>query len=154
MTAHTLVAHEMGLAVLAEGDGLMAAVHAGNVAPAAADALLSVEDREDDGVAVQVARLDEFGQLLAYKGREFGDATAGHIVLQSQGKVVDDTVAILHDRGAHLQVAAAQLDELECVLPRLDATNAAQAQVLHHGILRHLEDEAQGDGFDGASRQS
>ena len=52
-----LAAHEVRLAVVAEGDGLVAAVHAGHIAPAATNALLAVKDGEDDGVTVQVTGL-------------------------------------------------------------------------------------------------
>ena len=57
MTAYALAAHKVWLAVLTECDGLMAAVHAGNVASAAADARLIVEYGEDNGIAVQIAGL-------------------------------------------------------------------------------------------------
>ena len=124
VAADALAAHEVRLAVVAEGDGLVSAVHAGNITPAAADAFLAVEDGEDDGVTVQVAGLDKAGDLFAHQGRELGDATACHVVLQSQFQVVDDAVAILHDGGAHLQIAASQLDELEGVAPGLDAADA------------------------------
>ena len=83
VAAHTLSAHEMGLAVVAEGDGLMSAVHTGNVAPAAADAILAVKEGINDGVAVQIVRPGDIGQLLTHQGREFSDATAGHIVLKT-----------------------------------------------------------------------
>lgn len=75
-------------------------------------------------------------------------------MLETEGQVIDDAVAILHDCGAHLKVAATQLDKLERVLPGLNAANTAQAGSLHHGVLRHLEDESQGDGFDGTSRET
>ena len=68
MAAHALVAHDVRLAVIAKGDGLVATVHTGDIAPAAADALLAVDDGIDDGVAVQVAGLGEIGQLLSHQG--------------------------------------------------------------------------------------
>ena len=68
VTAHALGAHEVRLAVVAEGDGLVTAVHAGNVAPAAANALLGAKDGEDDGITVQVAGFGEIGQLLSHQG--------------------------------------------------------------------------------------
>ncbi len=43
VAAHALGAHEVRLAVIAEGDGLVAAVHTGDVAPAAADAILIIK---------------------------------------------------------------------------------------------------------------
>ena len=67
MAANALAAQEMGLAVVAKGDGLVATVHAGDVAPAAADALFGAEDGEYNSVAVQVAGLDKVGQLLTHE---------------------------------------------------------------------------------------
>ena len=126
MAAHALAAHEVGLAVVAEGDGLVAAVHAGDIAPAAADALVGVEDGKDDGVTVQVVGRNKAGKPLTHQGREFGDAAAGHVVLQTQLEVIDDAIAVLHHGGAYLQVAATQLDELKRVSPGLDAADTAQ----------------------------
>ena len=83
VTAHALGAHEVGLSVIAEGDGLVAAIHAGDVASAAADALVGVEDGKDDGVSVQVVGRNKVGKPLTHQGREFGDASASHVVLQA-----------------------------------------------------------------------
>ena len=69
MAANALGAHKVWLSVVAEGDGLLADVHAGDVAPAAADAILAVEDGVNDSVAVQVVGLSEIGQLLAHQQR-------------------------------------------------------------------------------------
>ena len=126
MAAHALGAHEVGLAVVAEGDGLVAAVHTGDVAPAAADALVAVEDGEDYSIAVQVVGRNKVGQLLAHERRQLGDATAGHVVLKTQLEVIDDAIAVLHHGGAYLQVAAAQLDKLKRVSPGLNAADTAQ----------------------------
>ena len=52
VAADALTAHEVGRAVVAKGDCLVSAVHAGDVAPATADAILCVEDGEDNGIAV------------------------------------------------------------------------------------------------------
>ena len=43
VTAHALGAHKVGLAVIAEGDSLVAAIHTGDVASAAADAILIIK---------------------------------------------------------------------------------------------------------------
>ena len=154
VATHALVAHEVRLAVVAEGDGLMAAVHTGNIASATADAALTIEDGEDHGVAVQIVGFREIRQLLTHQGRELSDASAGHIVLKAQLEVIDDAVAILHHGSAHLQVAATQLNELDRVLPSLDAADTTHLQVLEHRVQGHLKDEALGDGLDGASRES
>ena len=68
MTTYAARADDVGTACCCvEGDGLVPAVHTGNVASAAADALLAVEDGKDDGVAVQVAGLDKVWQLLTHE---------------------------------------------------------------------------------------
>ena len=67
MAADALGAHEVGLAVVAEGDGLVASVHAGDVAPAAADALVAVEDGENYSIAIQVVGRNKVGQLLTHE---------------------------------------------------------------------------------------
>ena len=54
--------------------------------------------------------------------------------------------AVLHHGRAHLHVAAAQLDELQGVVPGLDAAHAAVLHLLHHGVQHHGQDMAQGDG--------
>ena len=126
VAADALGAHEVGLAVVAEGDGLVTTVHAGNVAPAAADALLAVKDGVDNGVAVQVVGRNKAGKPFTHQGGEFGDASARHIVLKTQLEVIDNAITVLHHGGAHLQVAATQLDELKRVLPGLNATDTAQ----------------------------
>ena len=160
MTAYAFRADDTGLAgVVVEGDGLMTAVHARDVAAAAADALVTVNLREDDGLAVEVSGSNEVRQLLADEGIERGQPPLCEIVLQAECEVVDDAVAVLHDGGAHLHVATAQLDELQRVAPRLDAADAAQFHLLavraiEKGILRHLQDVAQGDGLDSTARQT
>ena len=83
VAADALAAHEVGLAVVAEGDGLVAAIHAGDVASAAADALLAIEDGEYYSIAVQVVGRNKAGKPLTHQGGEFGDASARHVVLKT-----------------------------------------------------------------------
>ena len=96
----------MGLAILAEGDGLVPAVPAGNVAAAATDAGVPVNDREHDRRAVQVRGADKIGKLFAYQILHAGNAPGGHIVLQSVDQVVNNPVAVLHHGRAYLHVLA------------------------------------------------
>ena len=70
------------------------------------------------------------------------DAAFCHIGLQTQDQIVDDTIAILHDSCANLHITASQLDELQSVLPVLDASYAAIFDVFHDGILHHRQDMA------------
>ena len=43
VAAYALVAHDVGLAVVTEGDSLVAAIHTGDVASAATDAILIIK---------------------------------------------------------------------------------------------------------------
>ena len=127
VTADALSADDAGLTGFrVEGDSLMAAIHARNEAAATADALLAVYLREDDGFAVQMVGVQELRQLLAHQLLQMREAALGHVALEAEDEVVDDAVAVLHDGGAYLYVAAAQLDELKCVAPRLDTADAAK----------------------------
>ena len=67
VAAHALGAHEVGLTVIAEGDGLVAAVHTGDVTSATTNTILMIKYGIYNGVTVQVAGLDEVGQLLTHK---------------------------------------------------------------------------------------
>ena len=90
-----------------ETDSLMTAIPAGDIASPAAHALLAVNLRIDDGLAVKVGGGDEIRQFFAYDFCQLGDATLGEIMLKAEDEVVDDAVAVLHHSGAHLHVAAA-----------------------------------------------
>ena len=134
----------------------MTAVLTRHEAAATADAPVAVYLRIDDGVAVEVGGGDNAGQCLADEGFHGCQAALGEIVLKADDKVVDDAVAILHDSSTNLHVAAAQLDELQCVAPGLDAADAAQFDALavgagEHGVRGHLVDVAQGDGLHGSA---
>ena len=79
MAADALGAYDAGLTVLAEGDGLVPAVPAGNVAAATADAGVAVDDRVNDRRAVQVRGADEV----------LGVSTIPHLFLfDPDGKIV------------------------------------------------------------------
>ena len=108
MTAYALGANETGKAgVVVEDDGLMTTVAARYFATSAADAQLLVELRVDNGVTIQMVRIQELRLQLTHQLLQVTDATLGHITLQAEDEVVDDAVAILHDGGAYLYVAAA-----------------------------------------------
>ena len=70
--------------------------------------------------------IQELLQALSHQLLQFSDTTLGHITLQTENEVINDAIAILHDGGAYLHVAAAQLDELQGVTPRLNATDTAE----------------------------
>ena len=58
VAAYTLGAYDVWLAV-GECDGLMSAIQTRHIASATTNALLTINLREDDGVAVEVAGCDE-----------------------------------------------------------------------------------------------
>ena len=72
----TFGADDAGLASrVVEADSLVTAIHAGGVAASATDATLTIDLRIDDGLAVEVGRQDEIGQLLTYERLQLLDAT-------------------------------------------------------------------------------
>ena len=82
MATDTLGANETGKTGDGiEGDGLMSTVHAGNIAAAAAHALVSVYLRIDDGVAIQVGGPDKIRQGLTHDFFHAIDSTSCKIVL-------------------------------------------------------------------------
>lgn len=136
MASHAFVPVDTGAAGDdVEFNGLMAAIHARGVTTAAADAGVAVNHRIDHRLTVQLVGGHKVGQLLANKLVERGHPMRCHVVLHAQHQVVDDAIAILHDRCAHLYVAAAQHDELQRIVPGLNASYAAELHlVVHEGI--------------------
>ena len=153
MAAHALLADDVWLPFCqVEADGLVSAVVARDVAAAAAHAFLSVNLWQHHRVSVELRGLDERRQLLADKVLKMLDATLSHVCRHAHKQVVDDAVAILHDSRADLYVAAAYLDILQSVPPRLNATDAAQLDALHDLVLCHFEDETLSNGLHSTTR--
>ena len=152
MTADALGADNLRLARFGvESNGLMAAILTRDITPTAADAAFMVYLREHFGVAVEVRRQYKVGQLLGHKIVQMADSPLFHVGLQAQYEVIDDAVAVLHDGGTHLNIAASQLDELQRVAPSLNAPDATVLHVIHNLARSHLVNIAQGDRFHGAS---
>ena len=153
MAAHALCADDVRLPFCqVEGDCLMSAVVARDVASAATHAFLSVNLWQHHRVSVELRRLDERRQLLADKvldGQRPAcfERTFRKISLHAHKQVVDDAVAVLHDSRADLHVATAYLYVLQRVPPRLNATDAAQFDASHDLVLRHFEDETLSNGL-------
>ena len=127
MAAYTLRAHNAGpTRGVIEKDGLMAAVAARNLATSATYTQVMIYFRIDEGLAVQVGRLHKRRQLFSHQVGHARHSPLGHIVLQAEHEVVNDAISILHHSRAYLHIAAAQLDELKRIPPRLDTTYAAQ----------------------------
>ena len=112
--------------LMVEDNGLMATIATRYLAAATADTQLFIELWINNGVAVQMIRILELLQPLAHQLLQLCDAALGHIALQTQYQVVNDSIAVLHDGGTHLHVAATQLDEFQGVAPCLYAADAAQ----------------------------
>ena len=107
VTADALGSNDAGLAdVRVERDSLMTTIHAGHVATSAPDAHVAVNLRIDDGIAIQAVGVQELRQLLTHQLLQLRDAALGHVALKPEDEVVDNAVAILHDGGTHLYVAA------------------------------------------------
>ena len=150
MTAHTFCAHQLGTArLVVEDDGLMSAVVARYLTASATETLLLVELGIDDGGAVQIVWVEELRYLLAYQCLQVADAALGHIATESEDKVFDDTITILHDSGTNLYVAAAELDKFQRIAPCFNTTDAADNGSWLY--FCQLQDIAEGDGSDGPS---
>ena len=106
VTAYALRAYQPGTACLSVEDyGLVSAVTTRQLTTSATYTHFLVELRIDDGRTVQVVRIQELRQLLAYQLLQVLNTTLLHVALQSEYKVVNDAIAILHDGGTHLHVA-------------------------------------------------
>ena len=112
MTTDTFLTDDTRFAVFSEGDSLVAAVLAGYITTAAADTFLAVNLRENHRLAVEVGWQDDVFQFFTNEFLQLRNTALLHIMLQAEFKVVNDAVTVLHDRRAHLYVAASELDEL------------------------------------------
>ena len=152
MTTHALSADDARLAgITIEDNGLMATIVARHFATSTTDATLTINFGVDNGVAIEVAGLCKHGDSLANEVSEVVNATFRQVTAETEDKVVDDAVAVLHDSCTHLHVTASELDELQRVAPCLDTTDATEVGVAKDIDLRHLKDVAQGDRLNGAA---
>ena len=65
--------------------------------------------------------------------------------------MVDNAVAVFHDRGAYLQGRASQQQEIQRIAPCGDAADAEQGNPRQRGIAGQIPDKTQGDGSDARS---
>ena len=79
MTTYATLALNVWLAVVAEGDGLVSAVHTRRIAASATDATLAVNLWENDGLTVQVGGGDEARKFFTYKVGQLADAALLHV---------------------------------------------------------------------------
>ena len=146
MATDALGAEDLRFAVLVKSDRLVSSVGAGDIASSATDTLLAVDLREDHRLAVEVMGKNKVLQFLAHECLEFGNTSLLHVMLQTEDEVVDDAIAVLHDGGTDLHVAAAELDELQRVAPCLDTADTADvdmfldACVMEDGVAGYLID--------------
>src|SRR3990167_2744590 len=140
---------KVALAVFHEGDGLVAGVFAGNVAAAALDAAVLVDDGLAHMVEVQVAPVAHGRHGLAHDLVHAGEAHFVHVGGQTAFHFLHDLEAIDHGGGAHLHRARAQRDEVQRVAPVADAADAADGQAGSFRVTGNLGHHVQGNGFDG-----
>ncbi len=107
-----------------EVDALVCAVPRGDVAEFAADAKIGIDLGNDAVIEVEVAPVLDIGQGLADEVGTFLVALLVHPVRETVDHVLDDAVAVMHDRGADLDTGCAEHHELDCILPRSDAADA------------------------------
>lgn len=112
MASDTFGAEDARLAVRIKTDCLVAAVHTRDIASPATDTLLAVNHRINHRLAVEVRGQNDIRQFLAYKFFQLRNAAGSHVMLQPQGQIINDPVAVLHHGGADLHVSATELDEL------------------------------------------
>ena len=148
MATYALLSDNTRLAVLVKDDRLVTAIGTRDEATAAADTFLAVYLGEYHCLAIEIGRHNDIGQFLAHQFFEFDDTTLLHIMLQTEFEVIDDTVALLHNRRTNLYVAAAELQELQCIAPGLYTAYTADVHVfLYTGLADnrmtcHLVDHA------------
>ena len=124
------VPHAIGRQVIGRrapvpSDRLVAAVLAGDVAEPAVDALVLVDPGDDLVVQVELApRLDP-RHRAADDVADRLEALLAHPAFEAARQVLDDPESVMHDGRADLHRARAQQEELDGVLPGLDAADAA-----------------------------
>ena len=113
VTTDALRTHDTGLTgLLVEDNRLMATITARDLTASATDTPFLINLWIDNGVAIQMVGIHKRRQLLTHQLLQMGDIAFGHIALEAEYEVIDDTIAILHNRGTYLHVAAAKLDKL------------------------------------------
>src|SRR5690606_6561499 len=118
-----LVAHARAVAALVR------AVEAGDVAELTADAPVLVDARDHADVEAEVAAVAVARHRLADELLRRLHALLVEEVAEPLDHVLDDAVAVVHDRGAHLHRRRAERHELGRVAPVADAADAADRDV-------------------------
>lgn len=129
MATHAFLSEDAWFAFFAKLYRLVASVHAGDIASSATDTFITVNLREDHRLAVQVMRQNDVRQLLAHEFLQLRDTAGCHVVLQTPLQIIDNPVAVLHDRRADLHIAALELYELQRVAPGLDTADTRYIHV-------------------------
>ena len=126
MAAHAAGAYQTrATGGVIKDDGLMPAIVARYLASTTAHTQLLVKLGVNDGIAIKRVGVHKQRQRFAHQRCQLLQSALGQIAAQAQHQVVDNAIAILHYGGAHLHVAAAQLDELQSITPCFNAANAA-----------------------------
>lgn len=120
MAPHTLASHDTRPSCDAiEGDGLMTAILTRHIATSTAYTLVSINLGIDYRLTIELRWWHKVGKFFADDFFKMADTPLAEIMLKSQYEVVDDAVAILHNRRTHLHITATQLDEIKRIAPRL-----------------------------------
>src|ERR1039458_787026 len=125
-----------------QGDGLVCAVLARDVAKIAADALVVVDG--GDALVMQVEPLP-----LLQRGHGFADefahalhALSVEVIVQTVGHVLHDAKTMVHDRRANLHARRAERDELRRIPPGRDAADAGDRNPdlgIRRAALNHVQ---------------
>ena len=125
---------------IGQRDGLVGAVLAGDVAEVAADTFAVID--LGDALVVKIERFPSLDGIdgAAAEFVETLEALGVQIVVQAIDHVFDDAEAVVHDRGADLDVGRTESDELGRVAPGGDAADTGDRQTdlgiggagLHH----------------------
>ncbi len=128
----------MALAVFLERDGLVAGVFAGNVAAAALNTAVLVDDSLAHVVQVQVAPVGHRGHGFAHDLAHTLEAHFVHVIRQTAFHFLHDLEAVHHGSRAHLHRTGAQGNKVQRIPPGADAANTADGQARSFGVAGDL----------------
>ena len=130
MAPHAISGVKDGLSAFPKVDCLMASIPTGNQTAAAADAFAPQELGIHDGVPLQLLCIFYRIQTQSHQLLNTLQALLIEISQQAVQKIVNDSVAVLHDCGSDLNAARTQQQEFQSILPRLYAAHAADVHSL------------------------
>ena len=130
-------------------DRLVRGVFTNNMAAAALDAQVLVDNRLFDVVEVQVLPVGHARHGPAHQFRHRPHALVVEKSAEAVRQVINDLEAVDHCRRADLDVVGAEREEINRVTPIGDATDAGYRNVCGVGIARNFGDHVEGYRFHG-----